>query len=251
MEEPDLCRVEKQEKLIGPVYAIMSLKPEQFLVPSCLMRLILFLFACISITAYGQRHTGAQRNLAKADSIVAFFLGPENFQKYSALDSVKVYGNVIHSEHEPPGTADSSAFKPRLLLYQYFFRHPKFSGNTFFITITLDTNGQFVPCPQTRGLVDAKSIDDSSSVNAQQALNLCYKEHHRSIKKKSLRLAWDAVEVSYDTFQKTHNFRDIIPGRIVWQVDGKVEFRGDVYSGTFQVDLLTGTVGRHFAIPWD
>ena len=214
------------------------------------MKSILFLFACISLTAYGQRPHVQQRNLAKADSIVAFFLGPENFQKYAALASVKIYGNVTHVELERQHASDSSAFKPRLLLYEYYFRHPAFSGDIFFITITLDTIGQFFPCPQTRGLVDARSINDSS-VNAQQALELCYNEHHRSIKKKSLRLAWDAVEVSYDTFEKTHNFRDIVPGRIVWQVDGKVEFRGDVYSGMFQIDLLTGTVGRHFAIPWD
>ena len=214
-----------------------------------LVKPILLLFACITLTAHGQQPSAEQRNLAKADSIVTYFLGAENFQKYVVLNSVKTSGHENYPERDSVAAKATSG--RGLLLYEYFFRHPKFSGHIFPIIITLDSTGQFVPSPQTRGLVDATSINDSSSVNARQALDLCYHEPHRSIRKRSLRLASDAVDVSYDTFQRTHNFRDIVPGRIVWQVDGKVEFRGDVYSGMFQVDLVTGTVGRHFAIPWD
>ena len=44
--------------------------------------------------------------------------------------------------------------------------------------------------------------------------------------------------MSYQTFQKTSDCRDIVPGDIVWKVDGKVLFRGVRYSGTFEVNAV-------------
>lgn len=194
-----------------------------------LMKSALFLLAILPLTTVGQ-----QPHRQKADSIVAFFLGDKIFRQYIQLDEKK---SQVHS-----GSGKSSFF-------QYTFRHPKFSGKTHVITFMLDSTGQFIANDEMRGLIQIDS-PDSNWIAGPQALKICKDESYR-IKKRSLRLSWSAINVSYDLFQKTHNFRDIGPGHLVWEVDGEVEFRGDRYSGKFQVDVFTGTVARVFAIPWD
>ena len=168
-----------------------------------------------------------------ADSIITYFLGEEIFQRYVKLNTKK-----------------SKLIKPNAQFYQYDFRHPKFSGETFVIAFTLDSTGQFLPGEETRGLIRISSPNDSAWVTRRQAFDICGGRGHR-IKKSSLRLAWDPTNVSYQAFQKTNDFRDIVAGNIVWKIDGKVLFRGDRYSGTFEVNVLTGSLARRFAIPWD
>jgi hypothetical protein len=168
-----------------------------------------------------------------ADSIIIYFLGEEIFQRYVKIDAKK-----------------TKSIKPDAHFFQYNFRHPKFSGETFIIAFTLDSTGKFVPGEETRGLIRIPSPSDSTWISRREALNICRGRGHR-IKKSSLRLAWDPTDVSYQTFQKTNDFRDIVPGDIVWKVDGKVLFRGDRYSGTFEVNVLSGNLARRFAIPWD
>ena len=185
----------------------------------------------LPLTLFAQKPMDSQRY--KADSVVAFFLGDEVFQRYVKLDT---------KETKQP-TANSTFFK-------YNFRHPKFSGETFVIAFTLDSAGQFVPGEETRGLVRIESPNDSTWITAKQAVAICRDQAVR-INKRSLRLVWDSTPASYDTFKVTHDYRDILPGRIVWKIDGEVLFRGDRYRGTFDVDLFTGRVARRFAIPWD
>jgi hypothetical protein len=168
-----------------------------------------------------------------ADSIIAYFLSEEIFQRYVKID-----------------TRESKSIKPNAHFFQYNFRHPKFSGETFIIAFTLDSAGHFVPGDETRGLIRIPSTSDSAWITRRQALDISSGREHR-VKKSSLRLDWDPTNVSYQTFQKTNDFRDIVAGDIVWKVDGKVLFRGDRYSGTFEVNVLTGSLARRFAIPWD
>jgi hypothetical protein len=167
----------------------------------------------------------------KADEIVAFFVGDDLFQKY------------VKADRKKSRRITSNSF------FQYNFRHPKFAPVTFVIALTLDSIGQFVPGKETQGLVRLAG-SDLNWITRPQALNICRDQSHR-LEKRSLRLAWDSTNVSYEVFERTKNFRDIVPGNIVWQVDGEVLFRGNRYSGTFEVDPLTGAVFRRFAIPWD
>ncbi len=192
--------------------------------------LSLVLVLLLPLTLFAQKPTDSQRY--KADSVVAFFLGDEVFQRYVKPDT---------KETKQP--TNSTFFK-------YNFRHPKFSGETFVIAFTLDSAGRFVPGKETHGLVSIESPNDSTWITAKQAVAIC-RDQARRINKRSLRLVWDSTSVSYDTFKLTHDYRDIVPGRIVWTIDGEVQFRGDRYSGTFDVDLFTGRVARRFAIPWD
>jgi len=185
----------------------------------------------LPLPLFAQKPTASQRY--KADSVVDFFLGDGVFQRYVKLDT---------KETKQP-TANSTFFT-------YNFRHPKFSGETFVIAFTLDSAGKFVPGEETHGLISIVSPNDSTWITAKQAVAIC-RDQARRIKKRSLRLVWDSTSVSYDTFKLTHDYRDIVPGRIVWKIDGVVLFRGDRYSGTFDVDLFTGRVARRFAIPWD
>jgi len=191
----------------------------------------LVLVLSLPLTLFAQKPADSQRY--RADSVVAFFLADEVFQRYVKLDTKE-------TRH---ATANSTFFK-------YNFRHPKFSGETFVIAFTLDSAGQIVPGKETCGLVRIESPNDSTWITAKQAVAICRDEAHR-INKRSLRLVWDSTSVSYDTFKLTHDYRHIVPGRIVWRIDGEVLFRGDRYSGTFDVDLFTGRVARRFAIPWD
>ena len=168
-----------------------------------------------------------------ADNIIAYFLGEEIFQRYVKIDTKK-------SKHT----------KLNAHFFQYNFRHPKFSRETFIIAFTLDSAGHFVPSGQTRGLIRIPSTSDTAWISRRQALDISRGRGHR-IKKRSLRLDWDPTNVSYQSFQKTNDYRDIVAGDIVWKIDGKVLFRGDRYSGTFEVNVLTGNLARRFAIPWD
>jgi len=193
--------------------------------------LLPFLFLPILLLAEQQPPRYAHQD--SADSIITYFLGKEIFQRYVKLNTKK-----------------SKLIKPNVHFYQYDFRHPKFSGETFVIAFTLDSAGQFVPGEETRGLVRILQPNDSAWITRRQALNICRDRGHR-IKRSSLRLGWDHTGLSYQTFQKTNDFRDIVPGNIVWKIDGEVLFRGDRYSGTFEVNVLTGKLTRRFAIPWD
>jgi hypothetical protein len=197
------------------------------------MKTSLLAFVFLPLIVFAQESADLYPHHDNADRIVAFFLGDEVFQRYVKLDKQK-----------------SKYTTPRSGFFQYNFRHPKFSGETFIIAFTLDSSGQFVPGKETHGLIRITSISDSTWTAARQALRICRDQGHR-IKKRSLRLAWDTTDVSYDFFEKTKNYRDIVPGEMVWKVDGEVLFRGDKYSGTFEVNVLTGNVVRRFAIPWD
>ena len=184
------------------------------------------------MVATAQRSATSYARQDKADEIVSFFLGEETFHKYVTVDT-----------KETKYTKPNSFFK-------YNFCHPKFSGETFVIAFTLDSAGQFVSGTETRGLIRIAPGSDSTWITARQALDICRDQAHR-IKKRCLRLVWDSTNVSYSTFEKTKDFRDIFPGTLVWQVDGEVIFGGDRYKGTFEVDVVTGGVTRRFAIPWD
>jgi hypothetical protein len=200
---------------------------------SVYMKISVLLFMLVPLTGLTQNSVDAYPYHDNADRIVAFFIGDEVFRQFVKLDTKKSK-NITHN-----------AF-----FFQYNFRHPKFSGETFVIAFTLDSAGQFVPGEETRGLVRILSPNDSAWVTGRQALSICRGRGHRT-KKRSLRLGWDQTDVSYQLFQKTNDFRDIVPGDMVWKVDGEVLFRGDRYSGTFEVNVLNGTLARRFAIPWD
>jgi hypothetical protein len=193
-----------------------------------------FLFCLLHpLVALGQLPDNRALHQQRADSIVAFFLGTEIFDHYVKSDPEKSKQMTDHT-----------------FFFQYNFRHPKFSGLTFFISFTLDSVLQFVPDEKTHGLIRITAPIDSAWITARQALYLCRDQAYR-IKKNTLRLAWDHTDVSYDIFQQTHDYRDIVPGEMVWQVDGEVLFRRKKYRGTFEVNVFNGRVTRRFAIPWD
>ena len=96
--------------------------------------LLPFLFLPMLLLAEQQPPRYAHQD--SADSIIAYFLGEEIFQRYVKLNTKK-----------------SKLIKPNAHFYQYDFRHPKFSGETFVIAFTLDSAGQFVPGEETRGLI--------------------------------------------------------------------------------------------------
>jgi hypothetical protein len=197
------------------------------------MKISLLLLLFVPLSGLAQNSVDPYPYQHNADRIVAFFLGDEVFQQHVRLNTKKTKNITLNS-----------------FFFQYNFRHPKFSGETFVIAFTLDSAGQFVPGEETRGLVRIMSPNDSTWITGRQALNICRNGAHR-IKKSTLRLEWDHTGLSYQTFQETNDFRDIVPGNIVWNVDGDVLFRGDRYSGAFEVNVLTGSMTRRFAIPWD
>lgn len=214
-------------------HAIKFLSMECFLSNFSLMKTSLLSFLFLPLFVLAQKTPDVYVHRQNADSIVAFFLGDKIFQRYVTLDTKK-------SKH----------VKLNAYFFHYNFRHPKFSGETFVIAFTLDSAGRCVPGEEARGFVRILPPNDSAWISGRQALSICRDQGHR-IKKSSLRLEWDSTSVSYQTFRKSNDFRDIVPGDMVWKVDGKVLFRGDRYSGTFEVNVLTGNVARRFAIPWD
>jgi len=191
---------------------------------------ILFLWLPLTVIAQSTTESNPPQN---ATLLLAHFFGEENVQRYIVLDSKK-----------------SKQVTPNSFLFHYNFSHPKFSGKTLVITFTLDSAGRFVPTDDMHGLVHIQSSGDSTWISAREALGIC-RGQARRIKKSSLRLVWDPTDATYDIYKKTHDFRDISPGTLVWTVDGEVLFRGERYKGTFAVNVFTGIVARRFAIPWD
>jgi hypothetical protein len=203
------------------------------LVTCFVMKTSLLLFLLLPLIILAQNPPDSYPHHHHADHIVAFFLGDEIFQRYVKLDTKKSKPSISNS-----------------FFFQYNFRHPKFSGEKFVISFTLDSAGHLVAGDETHGLIRIPPRSDSTWITARQALRICRDQANR-LKKSSVRLAWDSTNVSYHIFQKTRDFRDIIPGDMVWKVDGEVLFRGDRYSGTFEVNVLSGSVTRRFAVPWD
>jgi hypothetical protein len=193
--------------------------------------LVFFLLLPFTLVAQESRQRVHQQ---KADSIVAFFLGEEIFHRY--VERTERTRNPVNNAAEQN-------------LYEYTFRHPKFSREKVEIRFLLDSLGQFMPSAKMRGLVRIQTRE-ASWVSAQDALKTC-RDQSSQLTKKSLRLTWDASNVSYALFEKSKDFRDVIAGDLLWKVHGKVKFRGDRYSGNFHVNLFTGQVTRYFAIPWD
>jgi hypothetical protein len=188
----------------------------------------LFLLLFVS-GAFAQRIPFRHQN--NADSIVTYFLSERMFHQHVSLDVKESYSSNGQS------------------FFQYRFRHPKFSGEPHIIAFTLDSRGRLVPGKETHGFIKVDSISDTKWIDAREALAICRRQG--KIKRKAPRLAWDSTAVSYDTYRKSGNLRDVVPGTLVWQIDGKVKFRGEMYSGTFEVDVMTGKVFRKFAVPWD
>ena len=83
---------------------------------------------------------------AKADSVLSYFLGEENFKRHIKLDLKK-------SDHS---------------LFNYIFSHPKLSGRTFVITLRFDSAGQFT----STGLIRIDSLSDWSWISGEQALTI-------------------------------------------------------------------------------
>lgn len=188
--------------------------------------LLLILLPLVAFSQHESQYTSQQH----ADRIVSYFFGDEIFRKYITTD-----------DHTNPATTGQT--------FKYKFRHSRFGDRTFPIALTVDSSGHLIPGNDTRGLVKIASPNDSSWVSARQAFEIC--RDSGRIKRKSIRLTWDSTSVSYANYERTHNLADIFPGNIVWQIDGQVLFRGDWYSGTFEVDALTGRLTKRFAIPWD
>jgi hypothetical protein len=193
------------------------------------MKYVLPVLVMLPLTALSQQPTLPHQ--ARAGEIIRYFLGEEIFVRYVEVD-------LNESK-----TTTSGCF------FHYNFDHPKLSGKEFVIAFILDTTGQFIPGEETRGLIHITN-SDSTWITKRGALKTCRKQAYR-LKKRSLRLAWDPTTMSYEDFQMTKDFRDIVPGSMIWQVDGEVLFRGERYAGTFEVNVLTGAVTRRFAIPWD
>ena len=122
--------------------------------------LLSFLFLPMLLLAEQQPPHYSHQNTA--DSIIAYFLGEEIFQRYVKIDTRK-----------------SKSIKPNAHFFQYNFRHPKFSGETFIIAFTLDSTGKFVPGEETRGLIRIPSPIDSAWITRGQALNICRGRGHR------------------------------------------------------------------------
>ena|SRR5688572_25969831 len=197
------------------------------------MKITLLPFLFLPMVAFAQKSTEPYLHHHNADRIVAFFLGNDVFDRHVKFDTKK-----------------SKYSTPNAFFFQYNFSHPKFSGETLVVSFTLDSAGQFIPGKGTHGLIRIASSNVSTWISARQALAICRDEGHR-IKKRSLQLSWDSTNLSYDIFQKTDDFRDIVPGEAVWKVKGEVLFRGERYSGTFEVNVFTGRITRRFSIPWD
>lgn len=211
------------------------------------MKIAIPLLILLPLSVYGQSPEKI-RYQERADSIIIFFLGHENFKRHVSLDRTK-------SEYRSRGNVNRNdfsslpAFTPASVFFHYDFHHPRFSGETFVISFALDSTGRFIPGKDTHGIIRISS-NDSAWTSAPQAMAIA-RDIGKRAKKRSLRLAWDSTDLSYDVFNKSGDFRDISPGDLVWQIDGEVLFRRETYSGTFQVSVQTGAVTKRFAIPWD
>jgi len=212
----------------------MITMPETLPVNFKVMKALLFLFLLLPFTASAQKLGQHQLYQEKADSIMKFFLGKEIFKRYLTQNARKT---------------DDDHVAPNEHFFSYNFRHPKFEGETFVITLSLDSAGKLIPT-KVDGLIQIGGENDSAWTAKSQALQLLH-DNHFAIKKKSIRLEWDRTNVSYDAYNDTHDLRDIIPGDLVWVINGKEKFRGHTYQGAFQVDVLTGKIIKRFAIPWD
>jgi hypothetical protein len=208
---------------------------------------ILALFAYATCFAQGSQATYSSVK-SKADSIVRNFTGDEVFERYIVLDSTRsLYLNKM--ENKKTTFRYLPKFKPDHLRFYYNFDHPRL-GKSFPIVFTLDLGHKLIPDDQTYGLINIIDFIDSAVVTKRQAFEMC-RDEAVSLQRKSMKLTWYNQSVDFERFGQTGDLTSIWCGRIVWAVSGKINFRGEIYSGTFYVDAITGQMTRAFAVPWD
>lgn len=207
----------------------------------------------LPIACFGQRNENSYGFYkAEADRIVMRFLGSEVVHRYMALDSGKsLYRTTVDGHPRATTFSEVPQFTPAEFVFYYTFRHPRFQGENFRISFTLDSAAQFRVDDKTYGLIHMRDFNEAKVVSRKEALAICRAESHR-LKKSSLTLAWIDNTVDYDRFKRTHDLADLWSGRMMWQAEARVKFRGKVYDGTLAVDALTGQVMRVFPeLPWD
>ena len=187
---------------------------------------------CILLLLLSFSALGQYKLQEKADKVVSHFFGASNLHRYM-------------SQHEQP---IQSAGNYR---YTYKLLRPELSGHPHLVVFTLDSNGDLVFDELSQGLV---RIDTTIATwtTSKEALSKCKSMAHR-LKKRTLKLIWNnhASDLTQDPYQKTKDIKDIYAGALAWEIEGKINFRGTIYTGRFQVNVVTGRVARLFAVPWD
>jgi len=191
--------------------------------------LIFFLFFCSCLTLRAQNN-GYQYKRYQADSMLVDFIGQKAFDKCIRLDSV---------------TSKQNRF-----VFHYAFTHPSLSPEVFPIVFALDSSGQLIAGKETQGLITATDFDDAKIVTRKQALKIC-RSQAKSIKKNSAALICYNAPADYERYSQSRDLSAIWCGRMMWRIEGRIKFRGELADGAFYVDVLNGQVARAFAVPWD
>jgi hypothetical protein len=209
---------------------------------------VLLLSSVITVAQSKQNGYGEYKE--NADSLLTTIIDKGVFTRYVRFRADKSYyikeGNNTHQK-----VSFSKDWDPDFCTFFYDFSHPGFSGHRFPIAITLDRSGKFAPQKYFCGFVIIPDSLDAIIVSKKMAIKSLKdggprKKAHPS----SVQLVWFNSEKKEQVYASVRELAEF--NSIKWRVRGTILFRDKKkYHGYFLVDVLTGSIERHFAIPWD
>jgi hypothetical protein len=206
-----------------------------------------------SITAMAQSKQNNYGEYKKnADSLLTTIIDKGVFIKYVRFRADKSYYiNDGNSADQKVSFLKQVDWDPDFYTFSYDFSHPGFSGHRFPIAITLDRFGKFAPQKHFCGFVIIPDSLDAIIVSKEMAIKSLKDDGPRNKAYPSrIQLVWFNSEKKEQVYASVRELAEL--NSIKWRVRGTVLFRDEKkYRGYFLVDALTGSIGRHFAIPWD
>ncbi len=183
-----------------------------------------------------------------ADSIVSLYLGQETFDKFVRLDSGQSEFLVLrnHWDNKAKFKEDLN-FNPNVFEFNYSLNHPALLGLSFRISFMLDSSRLLMTGFEPRGLINLTTTkEDFKIISKKQAIEICQKKKIKNpINEFKVELGWYEDEGDYQEFERTKDLRDIVKGRIVWNVESKFREKPKAYdekpyAEIFIIDAFTG-----------
>ncbi|MGZ3888228.1 MAG: hypothetical protein ACXVBP_12405 [Flavisolibacter sp.] len=186
-----------------------------------------------------------------ADSIVKLYYGNQ-LLKYISFDSTESYYRTLKTGGGGTLTrfTETLSFEPEMFVFQYYFKHPSFRGDTLNIKFYVDKSHRIMEGFLPEGLYDMKGKTELQVISKNKALEIAKKAKIKNPQKDYvIEFGWyehEATNDDYKKFNQTKNIKQIVKGRIVWKVTSKfrdaLEWDEKPYSQTFIIDAVTGEV---------
>lgn len=183
-----------------------------------------------------------------ADSIIELYYGKDNLPYISFDSGQSYYGTLKLKGPTYTYFTEKLTYEPEEFCFHYYFKHPKFKGDTLNIQFFLDEAHIIMRGMNPYGLFDFSNLKEWNLLSKEDALKIAKSKGIRKpLHDYEIILGWLTQESTINDYKKFKQFKDykeVVKGRIVWRVVS--EFRvakpmdEDDYSDIYAIDGITG-----------